>query len=73
MSTNHIELQTREFNALTAEVIEAVSTRDTLTARDALGEIEGVWLHTECPVLREATANFMRQHAAHAKFFRFSA
>lgn len=73
MNTNHIELENRAMNALTAEVAAALTAHDTLTVRDALGEMEGIWMHTECPEIRSRAADFMRQHAAHGEYFEFSA
>lgn len=73
MNTNHIEVENRATNALMAEVAEALKAYDTLTVRDALGEMEGIWMHTECPEIRSRAAAFMRQHAAQGEFYKFSA
>jgi hypothetical protein len=73
MTTTHIEIETRAMNALTEEVREALATQDTTTARDALGEMEGIWMNTECPDIREQAAAFMREHAAHSEYVGFSA
>ncbi|WLR98749.1 hypothetical protein [Shinella sumterensis] len=73
MNTNHIELESRALNALIAEVAEALTADDTLTVSDALDEMEGIWMHTECPEIRSRAAAFMRQHAAYGEFYKFSA
>ncbi len=73
MNTNHNEVENRAMNALIAEVAEAMKAQDTLTVRDALGEMEGIWMHTECPEIRIRAAAFMRQYAAQGEFYKFSA
>lgn len=73
MTISNVELEIRAFTALTVEVAEAVKARDDMTARDALSELEGMWMHTESPALRDHIADFMGQHAAHGEFVRFYA
>ncbi len=73
MTTAHIEIETRALNVLAGEVREALTTQDTTTARDALGEMEGIWMHTESADIRDQAAAFMRQHAAHGEYVEFLA
>jgi hypothetical protein len=73
MNANFIELETRALNALTLEVTEALKAHDVITVRDALGEMEGIWMHTECSDVRDRAAAFMRHHAAQGEFYEFSA
>lgn len=73
MTTAHIEIETRALNLLTEEVRDALATQDTTTARDALGEMEGIWMRTESADIRDQAAAFMRQYAAHGEYVEFSA
>lgn len=73
MTTAHIVLETRALNTLTAEVLAALTTKNATTARDALGEMEGIWMNTESLDIRERAATFMRQHATHGEYVEFSA
>lgn len=64
-------VEIREFKMLRQEVDEAVEAHDAMTARVALGEIEGIWMHAEGPAMREACAAFMRTNARHGEFVEF--
>lgn len=61
------------FLTVQQEFRAAVMIGDTETARLALAEIEGVWMNTEWPRLREAAASFLRRNAAYAEFYEFTA
>lgn len=73
MTNAHNEVETRALDTLTAEVLEALKTEDATAARDALGEMEGIWMNTDCPDVRDRAAAFMHQYAAQGEYVRFAA
>ena len=66
-------VEIREFKLLRQEVDEAIEARDATTATVALGEIEGIWMHSESLAMRKQAAAVMRQHAAYGEFVEFVA
>lgn len=66
MNIAHAEHMLREFALLQREVRDTIASGDLATTRDALGEIEAIWMHCQWPRLREATATFLRNHAEYA-------
>lgn len=73
MTAQYRNLEAREINSLTVEITTALASNDAATARDALCEIEGIWIHTECPDIRSRAAALMRDNVTHGEFVRFSA
>lgn len=72
MTTKYFEQDFKEFAQLQREVRDTIRTGDFETTKDALGEIECLWLHSEWPRLREAAASFLRRHAQYAEFYSFT-
>jgi hypothetical protein len=66
------ENEWRNFIACQHELRHAVRKKHRRIARLALAEIEGLWLHSDWPRLREACARFMTAHANHGDFFNFA-
>jgi hypothetical protein len=74
MNTEHraaSETELSYFISIQQELRECLRTDRLATARLALEEMEGLWMHTEWPRLRRACADFMRTHARHCDFAEF--
>jgi len=72
VTTKYYQQEFKEFIDLQNEVRDSIRTGDFKTVRDALGEIECLWLHTDWPRLREAAASFLRRHAEYGEFYTFT-
>ncbi len=61
------------FTQLQNEVRKSLHADDLDAARIALSDIECLWMHTDWPRMREATATFLREHVEYAELARFVA
>lgn len=73
MTINNPSFQLRNFMELQIEVRDALQANDPETARLALYEIECLWMHTDWPRMRQAAADFLRNHLNHAELTEFVA
>ena len=67
MNTNIRAFEYQAFLSAQREFSDAVHAGDTRTARLALAEIEGAWMHTDWPRMRDACAAFLRRHLEYAE------
>lgn len=67
MNTNIRAFEYQAFLNAQREFSDAVRDGDNDTARLALGEIEGTWMHTDWPRLRDACAAFLQRHPEYAE------
>lgn len=67
MNTNIRAIEYQAFLNAQREFSDAVQAGNTETARLALAEIEGAWMHTDWPRLRDACAAFLQRHSEYAE------